>query len=43
MRLHCGIPNWLTSVINNWCGRLFVAVRWGSCLSNQFKVTCGVR
>jgi Reverse transcriptase (RNA-dependent DNA polymerase) len=38
-----GVPSWVVNVINNWYNTLYVAVRWCSSTSQQFKVECGVR
>ena len=38
-----GLPTWLLVILINWYGKLTVAVRWKSTLSNSFRVNCGVR
>lgn len=38
-----GVPSWITNVINEWYGKLYVVVRWCGNISHQFQILCGVR
>jgi hypothetical protein len=41
--LTAGIPFPLVNIIRCWYNKLFVIVRWNSCISDCFQVSCGVR
>lgn len=38
-----GLPSWILVILINWYGKLTVAVKWKSAVSNSFGVGCGVR
>jgi len=38
-----GVPGWIVLVIENWCSKLCVAVRWIDAIPGFFNVKSGVR
>ena len=41
--LQISVPMCLIRVLMNWYSKLFSRVRWKNILSDEFKITCGIR
>ena len=41
--LQLSVPISLIMVLKNWYSKLYSRVRWGCALSDEFKITCGIR
>lgn len=37
------VPLYLINVLVNWYSKLAARIRWGSCLSGEYRITCGIR